>query len=177
MGRTLQWTLKSSYRSRSEHRVGYWTTSSKGLIRWPNHWKRAGSSAQKYQAWKKPWFRWSDSRSPCEWRCPIESFLLTMVTTFWSTENTSADLIDPNITVLCKKGDRSHCGNYRGISLLSVVGKVFANIILQRLKNLAELIYAQSQSGYIVVAEAPSTVFSHLDNRWKSQESSEETCT
>ena len=78
----------------------------------------------------------------------LRAFLLTMVTIFWSTENIPTDLINPNITILCKKGDRSHCGNYRGISLLSVVGKVFANIILQRLKNLVELIYAQSQSGY-----------------------------
>ena len=71
-----------------------------------------------------------------------------MVTIFWSTENIPTDFIDTNITILYKKGDRSHCGNYRGISLLSVVGKVFADIIVQRLKNLAELIYAQSQSGY-----------------------------
>ena len=78
----------------------------------------------------------------------MRPFLLTMVTIFWSMENLPIDFIDPNITILYKKGDRSHCGNYRGISLLSVVGRVFADIILQRLKNLAELIYAQSQSGY-----------------------------
>ena len=45
-------------------------------------------------------------------------------------------------------GDRSDCGNYRGISLLSVVGKIFADIKLQRLKRLAELVYPESQSGY-----------------------------
>ena len=89
----------------------------------------------------------------------LRTFLLTMVTIFWSTENIPTDLIDPNITILYKKGDRSHCGNYRGISLLSVVRKVFADIILQRLKNLAELIYAQSQSGY---RSGRSTI--HLDN-------------
>ena len=79
----------------------------------------------------------------------MRAFLLTMVTIFWSTENIPTDFIDPNITILCKKEDRSHCGNYRGISLLSVVGKVFTDIILQRLKNLAELSYAQTQSGYL----------------------------
>ena len=79
---------------------------------------------------------------------PLRAFLLTMVGIFWSKENIPTDLIDPNITILYKKGDRSHCGNYRGISLLSVVGKIFADIILQRLKSLAELTYAQSQSGY-----------------------------
>ena len=47
-----------------------------------------------------------------------------------------------------KKGDRSDCGSYRGISLLSAVGKVFADVVLQRLHWLAECIYPQSQSGY-----------------------------
>ena len=67
----------------------------------------------------------------------LRAFLSTMVTIFWSTENIPTDLIDPNITILYKKGDRSLCGSYRGLSLLSVVGKIFA-----------ELIYAQSQSKY-----------------------------
>ena len=71
-----------------------------------------------------------------------------MLTNFWSTQNILTDLIDPNITILYKMGDRRHYGNYRGVSLLSVVGKMFADIILQRLKNPAELIYAQSQSRY-----------------------------
>ena len=78
----------------------------------------------------------------------LKAFLLTMAMNFWSTENITTDLIDPNIAIIYKKGDRSHCGNYRGVSLFSVVGKIFADIILQRLNNLAELIYAQSQSGY-----------------------------
>ena len=78
----------------------------------------------------------------------LRASLLTMVTIFWSMENIPTDFIDPNTTIFYKKGDRSHCGNYRRISLLSIVGKVFADTILQRLKNLAELIYAQSQSGY-----------------------------
>ena len=56
--------------------------------------------------------------------------------------------LDPNITILFKKGDRSQCGNYRGISLLSVVGKVFADILLQRLNTIAQKVYPQSQSGY-----------------------------
>ena len=52
------------------------------------------------------------------------------------------------LIVFFKKGDRSLCNNYRGISLLSIVGKVFADIILQRLHILAERVYAESQSGY-----------------------------
>ena len=54
---------------------------------------------------------------------------------------------DPNITILFKKRDRSQCG-YRGISLKKCVGKLFADILLQRLKRKAEKVYPQSQSGY-----------------------------
>ena len=39
---------------------------------------------------------------------------------------------------------RKGCGNYRGISLLSAVGNVFAEVVLQRLHWLAECIYPQS---------------------------------
>ena len=67
---------------------------------------------------------------------------------FWLTENIPSEVRDSNITILFKKGDRSQCGNYRGISLLSVVGKVFADILLLRVKRIADKFYPQSQSGY-----------------------------
>ena len=78
----------------------------------------------------------------------LQAFLFSIISLLWFTEKFPADIKDPNITILFKKGDRAQCGNYRGISLLSVVGKVLADILLQRLKNLAERIYPQSQSGY-----------------------------
>ena len=73
------------------------------------------------------------------------SFLLTIFNLFWISAMLPSDLIDAIICILFKKGDRSDCGNYRGISLLSVVGKIFADIVLQRLKRLAELVYPESQ--------------------------------
>ena len=42
---------------------------------------------------------------------------------------------DANIVTIYKKGDRTECGNYRGISLLSAVGKIFARILLNRLSS------------------------------------------
>ena len=45
------------------------------------------------------------------------------------------------ITIYKNKGERNDCNNYRGISLLSIVGKVFARVILIRLQKLAERIY------------------------------------
>ena len=67
---------------------------------------------------------------------------------FYVTENIPSEVTDSNIAILFKKGDRSQCGNYRGISVLSVVGKVFADILLQRLKRITDKVYPQSQSGY-----------------------------
>lgn len=40
------------------------------------------------------------------------------------------------------------CNNYRGISLLSIVGKVFARVILIRLQKLADRVYPESQCGF-----------------------------
>ena len=52
------------------------------------------------------------------------------------------------VTLFKNKGDRSDCNNYRGISLLSVVGKVFARVVLARLQILADRIYPESQCGF-----------------------------
>ena len=40
------------------------------------------------------------------------------------------------IVLIHKKGSRLECTNYRGISLLSVVGKVFARVLNDRVKAL-----------------------------------------
>ena len=49
------------------------------------------------------------------------------------------------VTPYKNKGDRSDCNNYRGISLLSIVGKVYARVVLARLQQLAERVYPESQ--------------------------------
>ena len=53
---------------------------------------------------------------------------------------------DAKIVNLFKnKGDRNDCNNYHGISLLSIVGKVFARVVLARLQIL-EIVYTQNLS-------------------------------
>lgn len=58
------------------------------------------------------------------------------------------DLRDAIMIPLFKKGDRTVCGNYRGISLLSSVGKLFAKIVLGRLGRLAEEVLPETQCGF-----------------------------
>ena len=67
----------------------------------------------------------------------------------WKEGQVPQDMRDAKIVTLFKnKGDRSDCNNYRGISLLSIVGKVFAKVSLARLQVLAERVYPESQCGF-----------------------------
>ena len=64
------------------------------------------------------------------------------------------------ITIFKNKGERSDCNNYRGISLLRVIGKVFAKAILIRLQKLAERTYPESQCGFRDERSTTDMVFS-----------------
>ena len=50
--------------------------------------------------------------------------------------------------------------NYKGISLLNDIGKVFAKIILIRLQKLAERVYPESQCGFRAGRSTVDIVFS-----------------
>ena len=59
------------------------------------------------------------------------------------------DWRDAILVSLYKKGPKDQCDNYRGISLLSVVGKSFARILLNRLlKYVVPNILPESQCGF-----------------------------
>ena len=62
-------------------------------------------------------------------------FLLSI----WEEEKMPDDFRDALIVSLYKnKGSKSDCGNYIGISLLSIAGKIFARVILNRLITVSE---------------------------------------
>ena len=46
------------------------------------------------------------------------------------------------------KGDVYECGNYRGISLLSVVGKVYGRVLINRIRDKTEGVISEVQSGF-----------------------------
>ena len=79
----------------------------------------------------------------------------------WSEGAVPQDMRDAKIVTLYKnKGERSDCNNYRGISLLSIVGKVYARVLLIRLQKLAEHIYPESQCGFRAKRSTIDMVFS-----------------
>ena len=54
------------------------------------------------------------------------------------------------IVPIYKKGSRAECGNYRGISLLSVVGKIYARVVCDRLRLLTDAVLMGEQGGFRV---------------------------
>ncbi len=72
------------------------------------------------------------------------------ITQAWTDENIPQQWRDANIAVIYKnKGDKAICGNSRGISLLSVGGKVLVKVMLQRLiNNITESMLPESQCGF-----------------------------
>lgn len=73
-----------------------------------------------------------------------------ILTTIWDQEDMPADLRDATIVTLFKnKGAKADCGNYRGISLLSIAGKILARILLNRLiSNISESNLPEAQCGF-----------------------------
>ena len=67
----------------------------------------------------------------------------------WEEGIVPQDMCDANIITLYKnKGDCSNCNNYCGISLLSIVGKAFTHMVLNRLLVFAEHVYSEAQCGF-----------------------------
>ena len=79
----------------------------------------------------------------------IAEWLWDIVNKCWTEENLPQNWKLAEVVPLYKsKGKRSECGNYRGISLLSVAGKVFASIILNRCKDALDQVLREEQCGF-----------------------------
>ena len=74
--------------------------------------------------------------------------LLQIMKSVWQAGAIPRDWKDAVVVPIPKKGDLKDCDNWRGISLLDVVGKVFARVIQERLQQLAEEILPDSECGF-----------------------------
>ena len=79
----------------------------------------------------------------------IVEWLWDIIDKCWLTEILPDDWKVAEIVPLYKsKGKRSECSNHRGISLLSVPGKVFASVILNRCKDSVDRVLREEQCGF-----------------------------
>ena len=77
------------------------------------------------------------------------SRLHQLITNAWEVGSVPQAWKDASIVTIYKKGDRTDCGNYRGISLLSIAGKIFARILLNRLStHITPKVVPETQCGF-----------------------------
>ena len=82
-----------------------------------------------------------------ELTCPTD--LHRWIIKVWEEGHVPQAWKDANIVTIYKKGDRTECGNYRGISLLSAAGKIFARILLNRLSShITPEVVPETQYGF-----------------------------
>ena len=75
----------------------------------------------------------------------LQERLLLLMDDIWRGGTVVKDWWDAEVVPIPKKGDLKKCDNWRGISLLDVVGKVFAQIMQDRLQVIAERLFPESQ--------------------------------
>ena len=66
----------------------------------------------------------------------------------WQEKQVPVEWKEGYLIKLPKKGDLSNCANYRGITLLSVPGKVFSRILLNRMKDVVDPLFRDQQAGF-----------------------------
>ena len=89
----------------------------------------------------------------------------------WREGAVPQDMRDAKIITLYKnKGERSNCNNYRGISLLFIIGKVYTWVLLIHLQKLAEHVYPESQCGFQAERSTVDMVFSLCQLQEKCRE-------
>ncbi|VDO63221.1 unnamed protein product [Schistosoma margrebowiei] len=69
----------------------------------------------------------------------------------WEEEQVPMDWKEEHLIKIPKKGDLSKCENYRGITLLSIPGKVFNRVLLNRMKDAVDAKLRDQQTGFRMV--------------------------
>ena len=71
-----------------------------------------------------------------------------LIVSIWNKEELPEEWKESIIVPIYKKGDKTDCNNYRGISLLPTTYKILSNILLSRLNPYAKEIIEEHQCGF-----------------------------
>jgi len=78
----------------------------------------------------------------------IRGAIHKLIIAIWKKEELPEEWKESVIVPIHKKGDKTECNNYRGISLLPTTYKILSNILLSRLIPYAEEIMGDHQCGF-----------------------------
>ena len=82
----------------------------------------------------------------------ISSEIHTLINSIWNKQELPEESKKSIIVPIYQKGDKTDCGNYRGISLVSTTYKIVSNILLSRLTP-----YAEEITGDIIMVDFDET--------------------
>ncbi len=74
--------------------------------------------------------------------------LQDIINKVWNSETLPVEWKKGVIVKLPKKGDLASCGNWRGITLLSIPGKILSRILLERMKDSLDKKLREEQAGF-----------------------------
>ena len=77
-------------------------------------------------------------------RCAIHKLIISI----WNKEELPEEWQESIIVPIHKKGDKTDCNNYRGISVLRTTYKILSNILLSSLISYAEEVTGDHQLGF-----------------------------
>jgi hypothetical protein len=77
----------------------------------------------------------------------LHSEIHKLIMLIWNKEELPHQWKESIVVPIHKKGDKTDCSNYRGISLLSTSCKILSNILLSRLIPYADEIIGDYQCG------------------------------
>ena len=91
----------------------------------------------------------------------------------WNTERIPSDWRNGTIVKSPRKGDLSDCNNWRGITLLSVPGKIFCSILLNRIRSDVDHKLREEQAGFRPGRSCIDKIFAlrnilEQSNKWQS---------
>ena len=103
----------------------------------------------------------------------LVSHVEKLIRVIWEKETLPKEWKESIIIPIFKKGDKTDCNNYRGISLLTTCYKIFSNILLNRLTPYAEEIIGDYQCGFRrnrSTTDQMFTVRQLLEKKWEFNE-------
>jgi hypothetical protein len=78
----------------------------------------------------------------------LHSEIHKLIKLIWNKEELPHQWKESTVVPIHKKGDKTECSNYWGISLLSTSYKILSNILLSRLIPYADEIIGDHQCGF-----------------------------
>src|SRR5215469_2014907 len=96
-----------------------------------------------------------------------------LIVSIWNKEELPEEWKESIIVTIYKKGDKTDCNNYRGISLLSTTYKILSNILLSRPIPYAEEVIGDHQCGFRRNRSTADHIFcirQILEKKWECNE-------